>query len=167
MLIVIIVVIWLMILASLLGIVEIGFNEIFSYTLLLLGISVFYPSFIIKNHLGIFIGSLFFLTGTILYLSGRFDLYNTTALIIPASLLMLAFSLLMIFIGDTEDRKFLYISLFIMVVGFLTLWDRGNPTLTSISQSIKSLPRVFWPIVLIVVLSLLVLYSEKRNDQTK
>jgi len=167
MLVVIIAIIWLMILASLLGIVDISFNEIFSFTLLLLGISVFYPSFIIKNHLGIFIGSLCFLTGTILYLSGRFDLYNTTALIIPASLLMLAFSLLMIFIGDPDDRKFLYISLFIMVVGFLTLWDRGNPTLTSISQSITSLPRVFWPIVLLVAASLIILFFEKRNDQPK
>ncbi len=163
MLIIIVAFIWLLILGSLLDIVKISFNEIFSYTLVLLGMSIFYPSFIIKNDLGIFVGSICFLTGTILFISSRYDLYNTTALIIPASLLILAFSLLMIFIGDTSDRKFFYISLFIIVVGLLTFLDRGNPTLTSLTDSVLSVPKLFWPIALLVAASLIVLVLEKKE----
>ncbi len=164
-LIILILFVWVSVLLSLFGVVDLDYSEIIAYTLLILGITVFYPSFNKKDKLGIFFGSTIFLIGMTFFTTSYFEIGDTSQILIPSIVLITAISSLMMFLVDTSDKKFLYMGLLICAVGIFTVIDRGNPEILSYIISIKNLTGKFWIIVLLVIVTIFVLSKERKKDQ--
>lgn len=166
-LVLIIVLIWISVLMNLFNVININFTEIITYTLLLLGITLFYPSFRSKYNPGIFIGSSVFLTGIVFFVSQHYELSDTSQLILPAIILVIAFSLMLNFAADLSDRKFLFIGLFLLVIGLFTLYDRGHPGVGTFISALVNLFGKFWIIALLAVVTIVVIKLEKKINQQK
>lgn len=164
-LILIIVFIWSSVLLSLFNVINITFTDIITYSLILLGVTLFYPSFTRKYSPGIFLGSSVFLIGIIFFVSIQYELLNTSQFFLPALLLVIAFSLLLIFIAEPSDRKFLYIALLLFSIGIYTLFDRGNPAGDTFFSALINLFGRFWIVALLLAAAISVLKLEKKKDQ--
>lgn len=166
-LILIIIFVWVSVLLTLFGIINLEYSEIIAYSLMLLGISIYYPSYNKNQIKGIFWGSVIFLSGIISFVSGNYELSGTSEIMIPAILLMISFSMLLIFFADTTKKLFMWIGLPVGAVGVFTLFDRGNPVLKSFIYAIISLTRKFWIVLLLAIVTILILKLEKRKGQDK
>lgn len=164
-LILIIVFIWSSVLLSVFSVVDISFTEIITYTFISLGVTLFYPSFNRNYSPGIFLGSSFFFTGIIFFVSNQYELLNTAQFLLPSLLLVIAFSLLMIFIAKPSDTKFLYVALLLCSIGIYTLLERGNPAVGTFINALKNLFGRFWIMILLVAAVIMVLKFEKKENQ--
>lgn len=164
-LILLIIYIWVSVLSVLFGFINIEYWEIIAYALLFLGMTIYYPSYNKNYTAGIFWGSAIFLTGVISFISSYFELVNISGMIISALLFILSFSILLIFLADTDNKKFLYISILIGAFGVFTLIDSGNPALSSFLNAIESLLGKFWIILLLTIVTIIILNIEKKKDQ--
>ena len=166
-LIILILFVWVSVLLSLFGVVDLDYSEIIAYTLLFLGTTVFYPSFNKNDKLGIFLGSTIFLIGITFFITNYFEINDTSQILIPSTLLIVAISFLLIFLADTHNKKFLYIGLLICAVGIFTVFDRGNPEIGSYFISIKNLIGKFWIVALLVIVTVFILSKESKKDQQR
>ena len=164
-LIILILFVWVSVLLSLFGVVDLDYSEIIVYTLLFLGLSVFYPSFNKKNKMGIFFGATIFLIGITFFTTSYFEIGDNSQILIPSIALITGISFLLIFLADTSDKKFLFMGLLICAVGIFTVIDRGNPGIISYIISIKNLTGKFWIIVLLVIVTVFVLSKERKINQ--
>lgn len=112
-------------------------------------------------------GSSVFLTGVVFFTSHHYQLSNTSELILPALILVIAFSLILNFAADFNDRKFLFIGLFLLVIGVFALYDRGNPGVGTFITALVNLFGKFWVIALLTVVTIVVIKMEKKINQQK
>lgn len=112
-------------------------------------------------------GSSVFLTGIVFFISQHYELSDTSQLILPAIILVIAFSLMLNFAADLSERKFLFIGLFLLVIGVFTLYDRGNPAVGTFISALVNLFGKFWIIALLAVVTIVVIKLEKKINQQK
>lgn len=166
-LVLIIVFVWVSVLLTLFGAIDLGYSEIIAFSLMLLGIAIYYPAYNKKTNNGIFWGSVIFLSGIVSFISANYELPGTSEIIIPAILFIISFSLFLIFLSDTGKKLFLWISLFVGAVGGFTLYDRGNPVLDTFFNAIISLSEKFWIVLLLAAVTIVILNLENKKNQDK
>jgi hypothetical protein len=164
-LILIIIFTWISVLLTLFGIVNMNYSEIISYVFLLLGISLFYPSYNKNDKTGIFFGSAIFLGGIVFFITNNFEIIDDYELLVPSLVIIISVSLLMIYLCDTKDKKFIWLASVMGVVGLFTIFYRGTPSLKSFFVSFISLLGKAWIIVIIMVITIILLIIEKKNKQ--
>lgn len=158
---------WMSVLLSLFGIVNMDYTEIISYILIFLGTAIFFPSFLQDNNTGIFTGSLIFLTGLTLFITVFFEIRNSMQVFVPAALIIISVSLLMIFISDLSEKKFLFLSLLTGIIGIYILLEEGNSTVDSFAGSIKLVFSKSWIVLLLVVVTIVLITLERRSSRRK
>lgn len=164
-LILIIIFTWVSVLLTLFGIVDLNYSEIVSYVFLLLGISLFYPSYNKTDKIGIFFGSAIFLGGIVFFITNNFEIIDYYELLVPSLVIIISVSFLMIYLSDTKDKKFIWLALVMGVVGLFTIFDRGNPSLKSFAVSLVSLLGKAWAIVIIMIITIIIIMNEKKSKR--
>lgn len=153
--------VWVSVLLSVFDVISFNYTEIIAYTLLLLGISIFYKSFIKIQKTGIFFGSFIFLTGIALLTTSHFETSYKAPILIPAFLISVAVAFFMIFFSDKSDKKFAYLGFIICVMGIFVVVDQGIPEFSSYIISIKNIVEKFWIVLVLIAVLILILCREK------
>lgn len=166
-LVLIIIFVWVSVLLTLFGVINLDYSEIIAFSLMFLGIAIYYPAYNKKKNNGIFWGSVIFLSGIISFISANYELSGISEIIIPAILFIISFSLFLIFLSDAGKKLFFWISLFVGAVGGFTLYDRGDPVLKTFFNAIISLTGKFWIVLLLAVVTIVILKLENKKDQDK
>lgn len=153
--------VWISVLLSVFDIISLDYEEIIAFTLLFLGISIFYKSFYKIHKTGTFLGSFIFLAGMVLLITSYFETSYNAPILIPSFLLSAGISLFMAFLSDNSDRKFLYLGIIIAAMGLFVVFDLGNPGFGSYFISMKNILKKFWVLLVLLAILITILSREK------
>ena len=151
----------LSIILKLWGVIDFDNNEIWSYGLVFYGISLVYISFGNNQRGRLFIGSIIFLVGLLLFIISKFEFFSASTLVIPSILLIFSISFFMLFLDNLKEKSLLLISLVFFIAGTLYTLFRGEISFLSFINSIKLITLNYWPVVLIAVGIILVIHRER------
>jgi hypothetical protein len=153
-------------LLSLVGVISLSALEIAAYACLFWGISFFYSSYLKQYKTGIVIGSVFFLTGSILFVFTRFEIMNFGAVFIPSALIIIGLSLLIANLLTKTDSISIIFSILSLFAGIWLTISRGTATVELYLTAVYDLFKSYWIIVLFigVIIFLTARNFKKRNN---
>ena len=153
-------------LLSLLGIVPLTALEITAYACLFWGISFFYTSYLKQYHTGVVIGSVLFLTGTIIFVFTRFEILNFGTVFIPSVLFVIGLSLLIANLLTKVNSVSVVFSILSLFAGTWLVISRGTATVELYLSSVYTLAKSYWIVVLVLagIIFLAARNSKKKND---
>jgi hypothetical protein len=140
------------VLLTLFGIINLDPEDVLGYTIIILGLSLVYPSFKGKQRLLLFVGSSIFLTGVAVLVFSSFELHANTKFITPLLLLIMGISVLMVFILDSSRKIFLIISIISITSGLTLIYFQKPSKLLNVFQSALPVMSAIWPVFLILIL---------------
>lgn len=151
---------------SLLGIVSLTALEITAYACLFWGISFFYTSYLKRYHTGVVIGSVIFLTGTIIFVFTRFEILNFGNVFIPSALFVIGLSLLIANLLTKINRVSVVFSVLSLFAGTWLVISRGTATVELYLSSVYALAKSYWIIFLFLagIIFLVARSFKKTND---
>ena len=122
------IVLGLLLLLKLIGEVKAPYADIYGNSLLFYGVVSVFVNMGGRNKGGLFVGVLSFMVGVVLYVVNHFDIMSTNRMILPALFFVLAAGFLFLFLDDFSERTFLFISLFLILIGYLSsvLYDSSE-----------------------------------------
>lgn len=144
-------------LLSFLNILSISFQDILSYSLLTIGISLVYSEAMRQNRLLIFLGSLVFLTGIFFLVTENFDVQISEGMILPILLIFSGSGLLMVHISTPTKKIYLIVSVILLSAGLALLIFKSNWNVNSFNQSLLSVLNFLWPVAILIVILVLLL----------
>jgi hypothetical protein len=133
---------------SLLGIVSLTALDITAYACLFWGISFFYSSYLKRYHTGVVIGSVIFLTGTIIFVFTRFEILNFGTVFIPSVLFVIGLSLLTANLLTKTNSVSVVFSILSLFAGTWLVVARGTATIELYLSSVYALAKSYWIVVL-------------------
>ncbi len=148
---------------KLFGLLNVDNNQLLAYTFIFYGISSVYISFGRNKRLQLFIGTVIFLIGIVFFLISNFDIFNSSHLIFPSTLLILGISCWMLFLDNTDDKAVLFISIIFILLGIIYSISVGAMRVGSFLNSILSIASKYWAIVLITFIIILLLRREDKK----
>ena len=151
----------LSIILKLLGIIDFDNYEIWGYGLIFYGISLVYISFGNNQRGRLFIGSIIFLIGLLLFIISKFEFFSVSTLILPSLLLIFSISFLMLFLDNLKERSLILISLAFFIAGTIYTLFNGEISLLSFLNSVKQITLSYWPVILIAAGIILIIQREK------
>ncbi len=143
-----------------LGYLHMGWGLLIAGGLMLLGIGIVFRALPRQGGGGVFGGTLLFLYGTLFLLSELRLVSQHGAVFLPATLLILGISFVMIFITDTREWG-------VLIPGGIFLFLAAAFMLANVdllqAELVLHIVRVYWPVVLILIgLSLVLRRREHR-----
>jgi len=153
-------------LLSLFGIVSLSAMDIAAYSCLFWGISFFYSSYLKQHHVGIVIGSVFFLTGTVLFVFTQFEILNFGTVFVPSALIIIGISLLIANLLTKVNSTAVIFSFLSLFAGIWLLISRGTATVDLYFSAVKTLVKSYWIVILFlgIIIFLAAKNFKKRND---
>lgn len=153
----------LLIVVKLIGVIEFSYLEICGYALVFYGIGTVYDSMGKNKRTMLFIGSVAFLAGVILFITSNYDFVKLTNMVLPSIFFILGTAFLILFIDDFANKLLLIISAIFFVSGIfffnrLANFDAGDFFISAASITIR-----YWPIVVIVTAIILLLKKNNRG----
>lgn len=142
---------------SFLNILSISFQDILSYSLLTIGISLVYSEVIRQNRFLIFLGSLIFLTGIFFLIIENFDVHINEGMSLPIILIFSGSGLLMVHISTSTKKIFLMVSLILLSAGLALFIVKSNWSGSSFIQSLLSVSNFLWPVAILIIILVLLL----------
>lgn len=151
---------------SLLGIVPLSALEIAAYACLFWGISFFYSSYLKRYHAGVVIGSVIFLTGTIIFVFTRFEILNFGTVFIPSVLFVIGLSLLIANLLTKINSVSVLFSILSLFAGIWLVISRGTATVELYLSSVYALAKSYWLVVFFLagIIFLAARSFKKKND---
>lgn len=142
---------------SFLNILSISFQDILSYSLLTIGISLVYTEVIRQNRFLIFLGSLIFLTGIFFLIIENFDVNINEGMSLPIILIFSGSGLLMVHISASTKKIYLIASLILLSAGLALFIVKSNWIGSSFIQSLLSVSNFLWPVAILIIILVLLL----------
>jgi len=142
---------------SFLNILSISFQDILSYSLITIGISLVYSEVIRQNRFLIFLGSLIFLTGIFFLIIENFDVHINEGMSLPIILIFSGSGLLMVHISTSTKKIFLMVSLILLSAGLALFIVKSNWSGSSFIQSLLSVSNFLWPVAILIIILVLLL----------
>ncbi len=146
-----------------LGLIYLSSGEIIGYALIFYGISIVYLSLGRNQKYSLFFGTVFFLTGILLYVLNNFLVFSSTSALLPSALLIPGIAYLMLFMDNPSNKKFLVIGTALIAVGLTTITINGQLNLPSFYHSVLKITTSYWQIVLVVVVILILISIEEKK----
>ena len=131
------------------GIVELKLLGIVAYILVSVGISFFYTSFLKKLKSGISIGSIFFLSGSIIFVFSNYEILNFGVVFVPSVLFVLGASLLISNLLLNTNKLQTLLSILMIVAGVWIVILRSSTNFDLFFASVFSLIKNYWIIFLV------------------
>lgn len=148
---------------NLVGIVNLDNLEILAYTFVFYGLSTVYASMGNNKKLKVFLGSSIFLIGIDFLVVSNFDIFNSSAIIFPSTLLILGASSFILFLDNTDDKAIFFISIIFTLLGLIYSVSVGSLGIKSFIHSFISLISKYW-IVLLLSIVVFALIRRKKEE---
>lgn len=145
------------------GVLLISGSEILSYGLIFFGISSVFVSFGNKQKYSLFLGTVIFLTGLLIFFVERFLIFWSSPIFLSASAFILGISFLMLFFDELKNKTYLFIGIFFILAGFLLTLLFGHISLLLFVESIFDVAINYWLIVAIVLAILVLIRWQERE----
>jgi membrane-bound ClpP family serine protease len=140
--------------------------EIAAYACLFWGICFFYTSYLKQYHTGVVIGSILFLTGTIIFVFTRFEILNFGTVFIPSVLFVIGLSLLIANLLTKVNSVSIVFSILSLFAGTWLVISRGTATVELYLSSLFALAKSYWIVILFLggIIFLAARNFKKTND---
>lgn len=155
------------ILLRMIGVIQISNLELLGYALIIYGLSLFYSSYIRNNKLFLFIGSVLFLFGVLLFLIENFEFTEPGKLILPASVFIICISTFMVYISDIKQKLMLYISIILLTAGIGVTALLSKQGLPGFFGNIVSVAEKYWTILVILIIVIVLVGREIKENERK
>ena len=150
------------ILLRMLGIIHVSNSELLGYALIIYGLSLFYSSFIEGKKTFLFVGTVLFLSGLLLFLIENFEFTNSNRLILPATVFILSIGSFMVFLSDIKQKLMLYISVILLTAGIGVTALMSTQGLPGFFDNIISITAKYWIILVILVIVIVLVGKETK-----
>lgn len=126
-----------------------GFLYITSYTALILGLSLFYSSYLKQNKTLIVLGSIIFLFGSVLFVFVEYEILGFGNIFMPTALFILGASVLIANLITKVNSVSIVFSFLSILAGIWLIIQRGSSKFDLFLASIGGLVRNYWIILLV------------------
>ena len=130
----------------------------------MVGMSLFYHSFLKENKSGVFFGSTLFLIGIFLFTLSHFEIANAGKLLIPSLLIITAVGLLLGYFLISKDKFALIVSTACLIIGTTILIFRSDTTFKSYLYAVIEFLEMYWIIILISGGIILLISKEIKKE---
>ena len=137
-------------------------NNIFGYSIIILGSSLVYTAFIQNKKIIAFIGSATFLSGVLLIIFDNFEVYIQQDFVTPIILIVTGSSLLMAYLTDFAKRILVLLALIFLTAGFTLLIFQKSFDLGIYYITVLSIISVYWPIILIMIIVIIIINRTEK-----
>ena len=145
------------------GFISLTASEILSYALIFYGISDVYLSIGNNRKIPLFIGTIFFLVGILLYVLNNFLIFWEPQLLVPSLLIIPGIAYLMLNYDNPSNKKFLIIGTVLIFMGLLVIIINGQFNLLLFYQSLFRISSLYWQIALVAAgILILISFNEKK-----
>ena len=139
----------MLILLKITGIVNLNNIELLSYLFIFFGLSYTFNS-LGNNRRGLlFISTVIFLIGLVLFIISNFEIQRLSGLIVPSSLMIIGIGLLMTYIDGNHVTPLFILSLLLIVAGIIITITHGGITMSSFFSSCIGIMGKYWSVLLI------------------
>lgn len=154
------------ILLNLFGVIDFQFIKTISYTLLFLGISIFYKSFLKQYKIGVLFGSMLFLSGSQVFICNQFEIINFGSVFIPSICIIVGFSLFISNLITKKNNFAISLSLFLLSTGVLLFITRGSTNFELFILSFYSILKIYWVIVFVSLTIVFICFRDFKKDNS-
>jgi hypothetical protein len=149
------------------GTITTNILSITAYLLILFGIGFFYSSYIKKYLAGVVIGSILFLSGSVMFVFTKYEILGFGKVFIPAALFILGVSLLIGNLLIRINKTSLILSIVTIIGGVWIIIDRGSTNLVLFLSAAFAIVKNYWLIIIlsVVIIGLISYRLNKSNDE--
>ncbi len=142
---------------NIVGIINLDNYEILAYTFIFYGLATVYLSMGNNKKLQVFLGSAVFLIGIDFMVISNFDIFSSSGIIFPSTLLILGISSFILYLDNTEDRAIFFVSIIFILFGLIYSISVGSLGIISFLKSLFALVKDYWvvPVIAFIVFVLL------------
>lgn len=151
------------ILLKMLGVIWIANNELLGYALIVYGLSLFYSSFIRGKKISLFIGSILFLFGLVLFLIENFEFVNADRLILPSSVFILSIGSFMVYLSDAKQKLMGYLSAILLAAGIGVTALMSTQGLPGFFGNVLAIAGKYWTIIVILIIVIVLVSKESKE----
>jgi hypothetical protein len=145
------------------GIISLSGSELVGYAFVFFGVSSSYVSFGQDQPLSLFLGTIIFLIGILLYIVNNFLIFWNSQLYLPTSLLMVGIAFLMVYYDDTKRKKVIILSGIFLLLGIIFTITIGNISFVSFYGSMFRVAGNYWPVIIITIGILFLVWWEEKG----
>jgi hypothetical protein len=131
------------------SIINIPNVELLGYVFIFFGLSYVFNSFGNGRKGVLFTSTVIFLVGLVLFIISNFEIQHLSKLIIPSSLMIIGFGLLMTFIDGDQISSILVFSLLFVATGIIIAIIHGGITFSLFFSSFLGVIAKYWSVLLI------------------
>lgn len=146
------------------GFVTLSISDIISYCLIILGLSLVYTAFTGNNKILVFIGTVLFLFGLILFLQYNFEISKSENFLLQQGLIIGGVGIFMSYLIDLKKKLLLIIALIPVTAGLTLLIFETTFSVSSFIDAIGSVLKSSWPIVVILII-IIIIFNRERNQK--
>ena len=140
---------FLLVLLKIIGIINIHNIELLGYVFIFLGLSYVFNSFGNNKKGVLFISTVVFFVGLVMFVISNFELQQISKLIIPSFLMIIGIGFLMTYIDGDQITIVFILSLLFITSGIIITISHGVVTITSFCLSFINVIEKYWPVLLI------------------
>ncbi len=155
--------VFISILLNAFGITSLKNGEILSYVLAFYGLGLVFISFGTERRGSLFLGTVVFLVGIIVFIRNNYSFEDDSKVIIPSVFMILGISFFILFLDETSHRVPLYVAVVFMIIGLLFTIFSGSPGFISFFRAIPEIIIKVFPLLIIAVLLILLLRSRRGH----
>ena len=145
------------------GIINLPSSEIISYALIFYGISDVYLSLGRNHKYSLFLGTVFFLIGILLFVLNNFIVFWEPTLLFPTVLFIPGVAYLMLYLDNPSNKRFPIIGIVLITAGLIATIIKGQFNFTSFYTSFLRIAAIYWQIVLLIAIILILISFEERK----
>ena len=145
------------------GIISLSGSELFGYAFIFFGISSSYVSLGQRQSLSLFLGTIIFLIGILLFVVNNFLIFWNSQLFLPASLLMVGIAFFMVFFDNTQRKKSLLASVVFILLGIIATIIIGDIKFSSFFKSVFDVAGNYLPVIIITIGILFLVWWEEKG----
>lgn len=140
--------------------------SIISYILIVSGIGFFYSSYIKKYLTGVVLGSVLFLSGSVIFVFTKYEILGFGKVFIPSSLIILGVSLLIGNLLLRINKTSLILSTVTIIGGVWLIIERGTANLDLFISAAFAILKNYWLIIILsaLIVGLISYNLNKRNN---
>ena len=138
-------------LLKLVGEVTAPYADIYGNMLLFYGIISVFMNMGKQRKGALFVGVLSFMVGVFFYILSHFNIMSTNQIILPAMFFAVSSGFLFLFFDDFSEKTFLFISLLLIIAGYISIMLYDSSELIKFSASISRTILSQWEYLLIII----------------
>lgn len=149
---------------KLMGIIGLSWLYLSSWLFMVYGFTAVVVTLGTQRKAFLFVSTIIFMLGIVLYVSTEYLFLNPKALIFPSSLFIIGSAFLILFIDDTSNKIFLYSSGLLIAFALISVWVTKSFGIMKFINSLSFLIIDYSPVFLILI-GISILMNRKKNNR--